>query len=264
MPRQLQLFLPPILILATALAMSTGMSLGAGFSAATTAKEPEKSVRSNEKNDKATVYEQDSKVLGHCQLFVAKSGIRLNWQRKKISLIAHPPEWRMTMLNTATNKYFISPRDHFRACTLMTVTLYRTSDTSILKPKTRKSSTLMGLNVDKISMSGEPALKPGDRRWQRLLLHSAEYWVQPTTTVPAAVVRHIQEMYVLPAADGLPLQLITVSNKNKRENELVLTKVTTQTVTAKDFSIPAQYSPVKKQEELLSDEQNTEFMELMP
>lgn len=212
----------------------------------------------------ATVYEQNSQILGPCQLIVSKAGIRLNWKSKNIALISHPPEWRMIMLNPAEQKYFVAPPGQFRACSMMTASLYRTGDTSILKPRKTENTVLNGRTVKKISMRGEPALKTGDRNWQKLLLHSADYWIEPTTIIPPLVVRHIQEMYVLPLAEGLPLQLTTVNNKNKTVKELQLLSVRTQAVSSKCFVIPDKCKAVKSQEELLDEGKSDDIIQLLP
>jgi hypothetical protein len=91
-----------------------------------------------------------------------------------------------------------------------------------------------------------PRLKAGYRYWQKLLLHSADYWIEPTTDIPPPVVRHIQEMYVLPTAEGLPLQLTTVNNKSKIVKELQLLSVKTQAVSSKSFAIPKSIQAGKK------------------
>jgi hypothetical protein len=220
--------------------------------------------KATEPTTMATVYEQNSQILGHCQLMVSKAGIRLNWKSKNIALISHPPEWRMVMLNPTEQKYFMAPPGQFRACSMMTASLYRTGDTSILKPRKTENTVLNGRTVKKISMRGEPALKTGDRNWQKLLLHSADYWIEPTTDIPPPVVRHIQEMYVLPLADGLPLQLITINNKSKIAKELQLLSVKTQAVSSKSFVIPSKYKPVKSQEELLDGGKSDDIIQLIP
>ena len=220
--------------------------------------------KATEPTTMATVYEQNSQILGPCQLIVSKAGVRLNWKSKDIALISHPPEWRMVMLNPAEQKYFMAAPGQFRACSMMTVSLYRTCDTSILKPGKTEKTVLNGRPVKKISMTGEPALKAGYRYWQKMLLHSAEYWIEPTTIIPPKVVRHIQEMYVLPTAEGLPLQLTTVNNKNKIVKELQLLSVKTQAVSSKSFAIPNQYKPVKSQEDLLNEGKSDDIIQLLP
>lgn len=264
----LQLFSKPIatmtLALGLSLGISSGISLGRSFPTTASAKEPAKEVRPSEKTAKATVYEQNSKILGRCELIVSKAGLRLNWKSKNIALVAHPPDWRMTMLNTAEHKYFIALPGQLRACSTMVVNLYRAIDTSVLKPRKTEKTILHGRAVKKISMRGEPALKTGYRNWQKLLLYSADYWIEPTTDIPPPVVRHIQEMYVLPLAEGLPLQLTTVNNKSKTTKELQLLTVKTQTVTGKDFAIPDKYTLVKTQEELLDVGQGDDIIQLIP
>ncbi|CAN5558469.1 hypothetical protein BH11CYA1_BH11CYA1_08870 [soil metagenome] len=215
-------------------------------------------------SETAIVYEQQSKVLGRCQIIVSKAGTRLDWLSKNVSLITHPPEWRMTMLNTAEHKYFTAAPGRFRASSSITVSLCRTSDTSILKPVRTVKALLCGRAVNKISMTGEPPLKSGYRHWQKLLLHSAEYWVEPTTIIPPPVVRSLQEMYCTPTADGIPLQLTTVSNKGKVEKELILLSAKTRTVSDKEFAIPEKYKAVEAQEKLLTDGNSVDFLQLMP
>jgi hypothetical protein len=73
-----------------------------------------------------------------------------------------------------------------------------------------------------------PRLKQAIVIGKNCYCHSADYWIEPTTDIPPPVVRHIQEMYVLPLAEGLPLQLTTVNNKNKIAKELQLLSVKTQ------------------------------------
>lgn len=220
--------------------------------------------KATEPTTMATVYEQNSQILGPCQLIVSKAGVRLNWKSKNIAMISHPPEWRMVMLNPAEQKYFMAPPGQFRACSMMTVSLYRTCDTSILMPGKTEKTVLFGRPVKKISMTGEPALKQGYRHWEKMLLHSAEYWTEPTTIIPPPVVRHIQEMYVLPSADGLPLQLTTVNNKNKIAKELQLLNVKTQAFSSKSFVIPDNYKSVKSQEDLLTEGKSDDIIQLLP
>jgi hypothetical protein len=261
MTRQLQTLMISSLILTTTLSLSDAIVALSKEKSNTKAAQTD---RLSAKSEQATVYQQQSKVLGSCQLLVSKAGLRLNWHSKNIAIVAKPPLWRMTVLNTAQRKYFIAPQGRFRACAAMTVNLYRTSDTSILKPRSTEKTTLEGRNVNKISMVGEPALKAGDRNWQKMLLHSADYWVEPTTIIPPPVVQNIQEMYVIPLAAGIPLQLITVNNKSKIENELLLLSVKSRTVSAKEFTIPEKYTQVKAQEDLLTDGTSADVLQLLP
>jgi len=71
-------------------------------------------------------------------------------------------------------------------------------------------------------------------------------------------------MYVLPTAEGLPLQLTTVNNKNKIVKELQLLSVKTQAVSSKSFAIPNQYKPVKSQEDLLNEGKSDDIIQLLP
>ncbi len=213
--------------------------------------------------EQSTLFRQESKVLGAADLLVSKSGIRLSMPKTNLTLIAHAPDWKLVFLSSTGHKYFVTTAGHFRAPSAISISLIRTSDTSILKPHLVEESTLLGVKANKIEMVGEPPLKTGDRHWQKLLLHSATVWTQPIAGMPPHVVRAIEEMYALPANKGVPLQVVTVNNKGRQEKELTLLKISSKPFNAGDFTVPANYAPVTNQEDLI-EKKSDEIMDLIP
>jgi len=213
--------------------------------------------------ERGTLFLQESKILGSTELLVGKSGIRLDVPKTKTTLIACAPDWRLILVNDNQHKYFISEKNNFHAPSGLTVALYRTSDTSVLKAKSMQPTSLLGVKVNKVEMTGEQAMRPGDPKWRKLLLHSATAWIDQTCPLPPPVVRAIENMYSLPSNRGLPLQVTTVNNKGNVERELVLLKVSAKSVSASDFTVPKRYLAVTKQEELM-DKKPDEIMDLMP
>ncbi len=112
-------------------------------------------------------------------------------------------------------------------------------------------------------MSGELPHKKGDPKWQKLLLHSATVWIDPTTATPPHVVHAIEEIYALPANKGVPLQMTTINNKGRQEKELTLLKVLSKPFKAADFAVPTNYSSVAAQEDL-ADKRSDAIMDLIP
>jgi hypothetical protein len=215
-------------------------------------------------SEKGTLYEQDSKLLGKCDLLVSRSGIRMEMKKKDLVLIACPPTWEIIIFNRGEHKFFRSTAGNFHPPTSCTVALYRPGDTSQLRASTTEDTTVLGVKAKKVHMLGDSNVPGPNRTWQKLLINSGEYWLQTTNKAPAHVLRSIQQMYALPYGDGLPLQLVTTSNKGKLSKELTLEKVSEQPVIASQLKLPPGYAAVKKQEDLLMDRNTDNFIDLFP
>lgn len=214
--------------------------------------------------ERGTLYEQESKLLGKCDLLISKSGIRMDMKKKDLVLISAPPSWDIIIYNRGEHKYFRSSPGHFHPPTACTVALYRPGDTSTMRSSTAEDTTVLGVKARKVHMLGDSNKGKESRTWERLLINSGDYWLQPTTKAPPHVLRGIQQMYALPYGEGVPLQLVTVSNKGKVSKELTLVKISEQPVFASRLQIPAGYAAVKKQEDLLMDRNTDDFIELFP
>ncbi len=202
---------------------------------------------------------QTSQLTGNIEMLLSKNGLRLTMPDRQLAIVMTAPKWEVCFLNIKRKIYSQSPAAKWTFPAITVASYVRPGDPSGLKSIRSETATLQGLSCRKHTMKVPPGTNSdGEHSWQKLLIKEGELYCLADPSYPrhvaAAVARTVGSIPV----DGIPLQFICVSNRNQKEEELVLHSQNRTILKAPDLQIPAGYKKVPTPMEVLNSTDNSE------